>query len=193
LGGINFYSYVANDPINLIDPYGFYALIDDAIFIAGGAVVGLAGQAFSDWLFGNSSGWEDYIAAAIGGAVGGEALLYTGPIGAGALGGAANNASKQLLRNLSGKQCGFNFVSLGLDTGIGALTGLIPTPRIQGITSGNNNYAAIFHQMVTKFQRGHISNLSFETALKMLIGRTFETSFVPGIGIGAIASGISSW
>jgi RHS repeat-associated protein len=89
------YGYCLSDPINLIDPYGQWAGVDDLVFSLGGALVGLGGQLAADVISGQWSGWEDYVGAGLGGAAGGEALLYTGPIGAGAVGGAVSNLTKQ--------------------------------------------------------------------------------------------------
>lgn len=150
-------------------------------------MVGIVGQGIGDLISGQLSGWEDYVGAAIGGAAGGEALLYTGPVGAGAIGGAVTNLSKQGLKSLTGKQCSFDGLSLATDTGIGALTGFIPGIKIQGITSGRGSYNAIFRQMGTKFQNGTISNVSAQTAGKMFIGRAVNTSLLPGAGAGAVA------
>ena len=133
------------------------------------------------------SGWEDYLGAAIGGAAGGEALLYTGPVNAGAVGGIMTNFAKQGLKNLSGKKCGFSLGSLIFDASIGGLTGFIPGVKIPGITSGRGSYNAIFNQISTKFRRGLISNLQPKTALKMLVGRGVDTSMIPGAGAAAVA------
>jgi hypothetical protein len=76
-------------------------------------------QQVSDLLGGQLSSWQNYPGAALGGAAGGEALLYTGPIGAGLVGGAAANVTKQLLKNLTGKQCGYNATSFLADTAVG--------------------------------------------------------------------------
>jgi RHS repeat-associated protein len=94
-GDSDLYGYCLSDPINLIDPYGQWAGIDDLVFSLGGALVGLGGQLAADVISGQWSGWEDYVGAGLGGAAGGEALLYTGPIGAGAVGGAVSNLTKQ--------------------------------------------------------------------------------------------------
>ncbi|WP_343066739.1 RHS repeat-associated core domain-containing protein [Dissulfurirhabdus thermomarina] len=193
-GGLNLYPFVYanNRPTVEVDPYGLYAGIDDLIFTAGGAVVGLAGQGIGDLIGGKLSGWEDYAGAALGGAAGGEALLYTGPVGAGAIGGAVTNLSKQGLKNVSGKQCGFDSASLAFDTGIGSLTGFIPGVRIPGITAGRGNFNSIFKQITSKFARGQISNIQQGTGIKMLVGRGVDTSLVPGAGAAAVAGAATS-
>ena len=151
----------------------------------GGAAVGIFGQALADAMSGHVSGWEDYAGSAIGGAVGGWALLYTGPVGAGAAGGAFSNLSRQGLKALSGKQCEFNASSLAIDTAIGAATGFIPGIRFPGLTAGRNSYNAIFKQMTTKLAKGTIENVSVRTAGKMLAGRAASTGMLPGAGAGA--------
>ena len=73
--GNNLYAYVENDPLNLTDPSGLYFGWDDAVFTLGGTALGLAGQALHDVVTGQLGTAQDYAAAAIGGAVGGELLL----------------------------------------------------------------------------------------------------------------------
>ncbi|MBP7989021.1 RHS repeat-associated core domain-containing protein [Candidatus Neomicrothrix sp.] len=184
----NKYTYVRNNPVNHNDPTGKWVGVDDAIFAAGGAVVGMAGQAVSDLISGKVSGWEHYAGAAIGGAAGGEALLYTGPIGAGAVGGAATNLAKQGLLNLTGKQDGFDPVSLAADTAVGAATGLIPGAKVQGVTAGRGSFNQVYKQIVTKAENGTISNVTTKTAAKMFVGRAVDTGLVPGAGAGAAAA-----
>lgn len=184
-GGLNPYVYALN-PVSWTDPLGLWVGIDDIVFSVGGAIVGLAGQGISDLISGELSGWEDYTGSAIGGAAGGEALLYTGPIGAGAVAGAATNLSKQGLKYLSGKQCGFEWSSLVGDTAIGAATGFIPGIKVQGITAGRGSYNSIFKQMTTKASNGTISAMTSQTAAKMFVGRAVDTSLVPGAAVGAV-------
>lgn len=186
-GDTSLYVYCENDAINCIDPSGLYTGVDDAVFAGGGALVGVVGQGVSDALNGQLSGWQDYAGSALGGAAGGVALLYTGPVGAGAVGGAATNGAKQLFNWASGRQCGFNAESLAVDTAIGAATGFIPGMRVSGVTTGRNSYNAIFKQMKTKLKNGTIRSVSVRTAGKMLVGRATGTSMLPGAGAGAVA------
>jgi RHS repeat-associated protein len=180
LGGNNLYQYAYNDPINHADPTGLWVGLDDALASGIGAIGGLVGQGLTDLISGQVSGWEDYVGSAVGGAVTGEALLYSfNPIVAGAAGGAAGNLTTQGLRNLSGKQCGFDTQKFLFDTGVGGLTGLIPTAKVTGITSGRGSFDAVSKQMYTKLENGTIRRVSVRTAGKMLgadlVGGAFRT------------------
>jgi type VI secretion system secreted protein VgrG len=97
LAGTNLYGYVFSSPTNFVDPTGLWAFWDDLAFTTGGAVAGMAGQALADLITGQWSCWTTYVGAGLGGAAGGEALLYGGPIAAGAAGGAVSNAATQVL------------------------------------------------------------------------------------------------
>lgn len=180
LAGINHYVYVFNNPLNANDPSGLYAGIDDLIFTAGGAAVGLIAQGVADLFRGELSSPQDYFAAGVGGAVAGETLLYAGPVLAGAAGSGAANITRQSLNYFAGKQNGFDVGSLAFDTTIGAATGLIPGLRIPGLTKGRGNFNAIYKQLVTKFQNGTISSVTPQAAAKMFVGRATSTSFLPG-------------
>jgi type VI secretion system secreted protein VgrG len=186
-GDSNLYGYVLGDPVSGVDALGLWAVIDDLIFSGGGAIVGLIGQLFSDFINSKFSGWEDYTGAAVGGAVFGEVLLYAGPVTAGLAGGAVTNATKQGLKNFSKKQCGFNEISFIADMIVGGLTGFIPGMKISGITAGRGNMNAIFKQISTKFIRGQILHIHTKTALKMLIGRATDTAVLQGVAVGTLS------
>ncbi|WP_290371247.1 bacteriophage T4 gp5 trimerisation domain-containing protein [Paraburkholderia unamae] len=187
MGGTNEYSYVAGNPVQRSDYLGLYFGLDDLVFSGGGAVVGVIGQGVGDLISWQLSGWEDYAGSAVGGAAGGEALLYTGPVGAGIAGGLTTNLTKQGLKHLTGKQCHFNFTTTAVDTAIGAATGFIPGAKIPGITSGRGSFNSIFEQMATKAQNGTASSITGATATKMFVGRSVDTALIPGTGAGAVA------
>lgn len=179
--------YVQGNPILFNDPMGEWGGVDDAAFAGGGALVGLGSQAVSDGISGKMSGWEDYIGSALGGAVGGEAMLYTGGIASGAAGGAATNGFKQGLKMLSGQQkTPFNGQSLLEDTATGALLGKIPGVKIPGINTGRGSYNSIYKQMRTKFMNDQIERVSGRTAGKMFIGRGKDQGLLEGAIAGSI-------
>jgi RHS repeat-associated protein len=117
-GGLNFYAYVGNSPLNFTDPEG------DVAMQAGGAIVGGLGgllfQAGSDLLRWQRSSFADYAGAVVGGAAGGAAAVTCGPACAGAVAGAASNLTTQLIRGN-----GFSATSLAVDTVVGAVGGKV--------------------------------------------------------------------
>jgi type VI secretion system secreted protein VgrG len=119
--------------------------------------------------------------------VGGEVLLYAGPVVAGLAGGATGNIAKQLLKNVSGKQCGFAAGSLVFESSVGAVSGFVPGVRIPGITAGRGSFNQIYRQVVTKAEGGTISSITPQTAAKMVVGRAVATGLVPGTGAAAAA------
>ena len=122
---LNLYAYLGGDPVDGSDPLGLWAGVDDAVATGVGALSGLVGQGIADAISGELSGWQDYTAAAVGGAAGGEAFLYGGPIAAGAVTGAVTNATRQGLNIASGRQCEFSFTNLAIETGVGAVGGAV--------------------------------------------------------------------
>lgn len=175
--GPNFFAYCNGDPLAHTDSTGLWFGIDDLIFAGGGALVSTAGLFVANVVTGKDGTWEDYVGAALGGAAGGETLLYTAnPIAAGAVGGAVGNASTQGLKLATGKQDSFSVSSLAADTGIGTLTGLLHGAKIPGISAGRGSDAAVFKQIVTKAGNSSINTITTQTAVKMASG-----AFVPDI------------
>ncbi len=186
----NYYRYVQNRQGNLIDPYGLWAGVDDAVFAGGGAVLGLLGRGVGDLVTWKLGSKEDYAGAFVGGAVAGETLLYTAnPFISGAAGGLSGNLTTQGLKNISGKQCGLDSKSAAFDTTFGAATGFIPgRPRVSGINIGRGSDVQVFRQMVTKSANGTIKNISPTTAVKMGRGAFYEYAFGQSAAAGAIGS-----
>ena len=185
----NLYGYVRNNPVVAIDATGKWVGVDDAVFVAGGALFGLAGQGLADLIAGERSGWEDYSSAAVGGAAAGFALLYTGPVGAGAIGGLVTNLARQGIKNISGAQDGFDATNLVVETSVGAVTGLIPGAKIPGANVGRGSMNQVFKQIVTKAQNGTISTVSAHTAGKMFAGRVVDTAAVEATVTAAVLAG----
>lgn len=187
---LNLYAYALNDPINLTDSFGLWAGTDDAIFIVGGAIVGVLGRGVGDILTMKRSTLEDYAGSAVGGATAGETLLYTAnPFLAGAAGGLAGNLTTQGLNNHYGKQCGIDFISATVDTAFGTATGFIPgKPRISGINAGRGSDLQVFRQIVTRAANGTVKNISPVTAAKMGRGAFYEYASGQGAAAGALGS-----
>jgi type VI secretion system secreted protein VgrG len=68
-------------------------------------------------------------------AVGGEALLYTGPVAAGALAFACGNAMSQGLKILSNSNYKWSWKSFVFDTGLGAGLGAFGGVTVNGWTA----------------------------------------------------------
>jgi hypothetical protein len=140
----------------------------------------MGSMAVSGWITGTDHTWEDYVGAAVGGAAGGEALLYAPVTGAASLAliGAGTNAlgdaTTQGLKNISGKQDGFDtgeFVGAGISGAIGGAVGakIAPGIKIPGLSAGRGSLSAIVNGLTTKLSNGTISSISALSATKMAL------------------------
>jgi hypothetical protein len=183
------YDFCGGDPVNRFDPDGRWFGVDDAVFAGVGAIVGLAGQLVADTVTGHAYKWQNYVGAAVGGAAGGEVLLYTAnPFAAGAAGGFASNGTTQLLNIASGEQQQFQVTPLVANTAFGAATGFIPGMELPGVNIGQGSELAVFRQMVTKAADGTIDDVTLQTAIRMADGAFAEWA----IPQGAAAAGLFS-
>jgi RHS repeat-associated protein len=178
-GGINPYAYGAESPLVYRDPKGLYAGADDLTMTLGGAAVGMLGQGIADLFTGKLSSWQTYMGAAAGGAAGGEAFLYGGPILSGIAAGAVGNLTTQWVNNETGQQCGINWGSFLGQTTLSGLLGMIHVP-VEGITVGQGSWSSVADQITTKLANGTITDFSTETAFKM-IGSTIPDAIVQDI------------
>jgi RHS repeat-associated protein len=122
-GGISTYGYAGGNPGSIIDALGLYLGADDAVAAGTGALLGVLFQGGSDLISWRLSSWQTYVGSAAGGAAGGEAFLYTGPIGAGLVGAAVRNATTQGL-NIATDPCAkFDALSFAGETALGGLLG----------------------------------------------------------------------
>jgi RHS repeat-associated protein len=193
-GGLNFYAYANGNPISLIDPSGKWAGLDDLAFTTGGAAIGLISQGVADLIHWKASGWSAYGYSAVAGAAAGETTLYAGPIVGAAAGAAAKNTLDQS-QQMAVTGNSFNFVELGVNTGVGAGTawaaGFIPMPSISGLNAGQGNFAAVNAQITTKLENGTIQNITWSTAGKLFVSETYGD--LPGGTVGGLVDGTKGY
>lgn len=138
---LNPYVYCMYEPFGLTDKSGYWFGLDDAIAAGLGAIGGVVGQFVGDVITGVAengldvsswkwSSWQEYTGAAIGGAAGGVTTLYAGPIAGGAVSGGVGRLATEGLTWASDPgsydKSGWDVLKeTALDTGIGAMSGLI--------------------------------------------------------------------
>jgi len=174
---INLYAYVANDPVNDVDPTGEEAA---AAILGGGIgfVSGLALQGLDDLTSGSLSGPGAYLASGVGGLAGGAVLGASfSPAAAGAAAGATQALVNSVLDGDDLRQTTSNVLiggSVGSLVGrygagvssIGrkALTaGLGPSAMAKRI-AGNEKMASM---MMGKLQKGQADRITKSTVAKM--------------------------
>jgi len=203
---LNRYRYTQGNPVNYSDLNGNWALIDDIIAGAVGAVIGVGGQLASDvvtsvvdsvqtgtFTFTLSDG-EKYVGAAIGGATGGVASLYVGPIIGSGIGGAVSGATTDMAYMVTGDE-ERNWSDVATSAGIGAATGLAggfagKYVKVKGITSGRSSYATVFKSGITKIQNGTAESMSFK-----ILGKGIASGLVvgtPGSILGGTTEGLTN-
>jgi hypothetical protein len=166
------------------DPEGLWAIADDAIAMGVGAVLGVAAQGVSDVWHGKLSGWEDYAASGVGGALAGEAALYTGGLASGAVYGASANLTRQGLRNLSVKQSGFDCNSLVAETAVcavGGKLGEVAAPYL------SRTVARAMQKESSVVAAGSTTALNAEVKAT---GDVLESTIAPAAEAGAANSGV---
>ena len=100
----NPYLYAIARPLNKTDKTGYYFGIDDAIAAGIGAIGGVASTFIGDCIHGVATGdfqwssWQDYVGSAVGGAAGGVATLYVGPVAGAAVAGGVDTLTSEGLK-----------------------------------------------------------------------------------------------
>ena len=135
ISGLNLYVYCGNDPINMYDPSGNFA-ISIGLLLAIGGIVGAAigaGASVAGQYLANGCSWENFswgqlaLDTVLGGVSG---MLSMSPLGLGAM--VAANAGLGFVGAVGGHLIngsdfskGSTWLDIGLSTGLGALVGLI--------------------------------------------------------------------
>ena len=178
------FGYCAQDPVNFNDSSGLFALWDDLAFALGGGIVGVGSQALSDLINGELSDPLAYGSAFLGGAAGGIATLYLGPVAGGAAGAIATNALNQGIGRYRGTRCHWDFGSIALDGAIGALTGHLFDAGSVRFGTPNGSAAHVFKSTRTALRNRSIRSIRPRTGIKMAQGAFVEYEVALGATIG---------
>jgi RHS repeat-associated protein len=128
-GGINFYRYASNNPVNLIDPRGLLPSIGCSCKVAAAAAAGgVAGAGIGRKIGGFFGGLGGGLAGALGGFGGGEALEPAGGGIPGAVVGGAAGAAE-------GAAAGS-----GIGTVVGAAIGALAAGALANLKCNDNNH-----------------------------------------------------
>ena len=181
-GSFNRYWYAGDNPYRYTDPDGRMFGFDDLAGIFVGAIVNTTITVAQAEATGQPITPGDLAGAAVSGAIEGEGLVNAPETGgltaamayAGAA-GAAGNAAKQAVNELTGYQTSSFSMNDVIEDGlagatIGALTHGIPDTRIPGLSSGCNNMRAVGNALRTKIANGTAGQMSMKTAMKATIG-----------------------
>ena len=197
--GLNLYTFCENNPVNLRDPTGYWCIVDDFVFTAGGALVGVGSQIVVDLFRGEIGTLGEYVGAAVGGALSGELLLYSvNPILVGASAGLIGNAIAQRIDSARGVR-DFDTVELGINTAVGAVVPRIKVhPKIPGINRGRGNMNWLYKKQVTEMRKvvgsSQTHTVKIKTANKMFMGAAYQSEMeVPFFITAAIVGLYNNW
>ena len=142
---LNRYAYVEGDPIRGIDPMGAWFLGDDVLVSGLGALIEVAKQVVSDFVEGEASSVETYVAAAVKGATKAQVLLYTANASlAEASGTFAGDIAKQGLEVASGKREDMDYKGALKNAAKSAVSAGLFDP---GATKAATSFDAAFEQV----------------------------------------------
>ena len=185
INGLNLYAYCGNNPVNMIDPSGHFALLSFLIGLGISALIGAAvgagsyaaGQIVDYAITGDFEwSWGAFAGSFIGGAIGGAAVFAMGPLGTSAFGAFVSGFTMEL-----GSMIGENIVdnadysfadiliNSAITGGFSILTaGVMDGFKLSKINTGKGSWAAISKQITTKLYNGSVKKVAAKTLGKML-------------------------
>ena len=171
--GANMFAYCMNNPVSMADDGGEWSHI---IIGAGvGAVVGFVGQVISDVVTSAISGKvsisnvQTYAGAVVGGMAGGATLAATGNMNlANAITGAVTTGTSLALEKTMIDNYDKSWSEIAINAAVdGAVSyGLGKMPGLQGVTSGQNSWSAVFKSGLTRLRNGTAKKMSEKVIAK---------------------------